>query len=164
MKKVYGVELQVPAGKLPGFYAQVVHKIGDNVRIFDRDQLLFIVETEAERDRLVEILKKHQMAGDLIDLWLLPDTIENSSIQDYGFVSLSDNSYLFADQVAFFQCNESAGSPQDRWAALEQMKEHIIASIPDENGITQYVADRNMTDLIDSIARAYQVAIRWMDG
>ncbi|WP_241254388.1 hypothetical protein [Brevibacillus sp. SYP-B805] len=163
MKRMYGVELQVPSGKLPGFYAQMVHKIGDTVKVFDRDQQLMIVESEAERDKLMEILEKHRMAGDLVDLWLLPAGQESAN-PDYGFVSLSGNSYLLADLVAFFQFNDLEGSPQDRWAALEQMNEHVVASLTDEGGRPLYIVDRSMTDLIDGIARAYRVSVQWMDA
>lgn len=164
MERMYGVEMQVPAGKLPGFYAQVVHKIGDNVEVFDRDQQMFIVKREAEREQLLAILGKHQMAGELIDLWRLPEDIKDAPDSDYGFVSLSGNAYLLADLVAFFQFTQPSGSSQEQWAALQQMKEHILLDITSGSDSPRlYAVDRNLADLIDGIARAYRVNVKWIE-
>ncbi len=164
MERMYGVEMQVPTGKLPGFYAQVVHKIGDSVQVFDRDQQMFIVKTETEREQLVAILSKHQMAGELLDLWRLPDEVKDAPDSDYGFVSISGNAYLLADLVAFFQFTQPSSFSQEQWAALEQMKEHILLEIPhSSNTPALYAVDRSLTDLIDGIARAYRIEVEWIE-
>lgn len=160
---MYGLELHAPEGKLPGFYAQAVHKIGETVQVFDRDQQMLIVASPAERDQLRTILEKYQMAGEEISLWHLGEMDETAAIQDYGFVSLAGHAYLYADQTAFFQFNESVGSAQDRWAALTQMQEHLLASLTSEAGTSLHAAAEHDRDLIDGIARAYQVEVIWLE-
>lgn len=161
IRKLYGVEMDPPAGKLPGFYAQVIHKIGDGVQVFDRDQQLFIVESEDQREKLIEILDHYHMTGELFTLWLLPAGLEEADISDHGFTSASENSYLYDDAVAFFRFHQKTGLPQDRWAALEQMKEHLLVSLPEKSNETLYAVDKNQIDLLNGIARAYQVALQW---
>jgi hypothetical protein len=162
IRKLYGVEMQVPAGKLPGFFAQVIHKIGDNVTVFDRDQQLFIVSSEADRDKLIEIFDKYHLTGDLFGLWLLPEDAEASLAGDYGFSSAAGHTYLYDELVAFFRFDQNEGLAQDRWAALEQMKEHLIASLPENANGMLYIVDKNQVDLIDGIARAYKVSLVWL--
>ncbi|UFJ41890.1 hypothetical protein LOK74_05135 [Brevibacillus humidisoli] len=160
LKRMYGVEVDVSGGKLPGFYAQIVHKIGDSVQVFDRDQQLFIVQSEEERQKLFNILQDRQMAGELFDLWLLPDS--EAEIDDYGFVSLSGRAYLYDTLVAFFRFLPQVGTAEDRWAALQQMEEHLITPVKAESGEVVYIVDRAQTDLIEGIARAFQVKLEWL--
>ncbi|HZG14612.1 MAG TPA: hypothetical protein VE710_06275 [Candidatus Bathyarchaeia archaeon] len=163
LERMYGVEMEAPAGKLPGFYAQVVHKIGEQVAVFDRVQQMLIVKTEEEREQLLTILGKHQMAGESLDLWRLPEGFAETPDSDYGFLGLSGNAYLLADLVTFFQFTEPTSSSQEQWAALEQMKEHILLQIPVENANTPlYAVDRNLSDLIEGIARAYTTQVTWI--
>jgi hypothetical protein len=159
MRRMYGVEMQAPAGKLPGFYAQVIHKIGDNVNVFDRDQQLLIVETEEERKKLTQILEKAQMLGDAFDLWLLPPGTDWPDPADYGFTSDNNHTYAYADQVSLFRMD--AGLAEDSWAALQQMKDHILLSPTASDGSPIYLVDRNLEELMEGIARAYHVSIRW---
>lgn len=161
IRKLYGVEMEVPSGKLPGFYAQVIHKIGDGVQVFDRDQQLFIVENEAERDKLIKILDHYNMTGELFTLWLLPDDVDPAAISDHGFTSTGDHSFLYDDAVAFFRFQPKEGQPQDRWAALEQMKEYLLVSLPEKSNETLHVVDKNQCDLLERIARAYKVSLYW---
>ncbi|WP_126425952.1 hypothetical protein [Brevibacillus marinus] len=160
LKRMYGVEVDAVGGKLPGFYAQIVHKIGAEVRVFDRDGQLYIVESAEERQKLLNILRDRQMAGEQFDLWLVPDSAAN--IDDYGFVSLAGRTYLYDNLVLFFRIQPQVGSAEDRWAAAQQLNEHIIAAFQRENEETVYVADRNQTDLLEGIARAYRVKLEWL--
>jgi len=155
--------MAAPEGKLPGFYAQAVHKIGDSVQVFDRDQQMLIVASEAERDQLRAILEKYQMTGDEFPLWHLGEWTGADAIVDYGFVSLANQAYLYAEQTAFFQFNESVGSAQDRWAALTQMKEHLLVSHSAEDGQALHAVAEHDRELIDGIARAYHVEVIWTE-
>ncbi|MBO8162228.1 MAG: hypothetical protein H0Z34_00745 [Brevibacillus sp.] len=159
-KRMYGVEMDNPAGKLPGFYAQVIHKIGDAVNVFDRDQQLFIVESEEERQKLMQILKERNMLGDVFDLWLLPEG--NANVEDCGFVSLSGHAYLYDTHVAFFRFAPQTGTAQDRWAALQQMEEYLVTHLTTADGESLYVVGRSQMDLMEGIARAYKVEINWV--
>lgn len=158
---MFGVEMDAPKGKLPGFYAQAIRRIGDAVRVFDRDKQLLIVEREEDREKLIAILDCYGMAGERFDLWLLPEGTDASRLGDYGFVSASGRAYLYADLVAFFRLDPSAGTPEDRWAALEQMKEYLIASLPGARGDHLHAVDRDQRELMEKIARAYGAPLVW---
>ncbi|MED3499785.1 hypothetical protein [Brevibacillus agri] len=163
MRHMYGIELAIPDGKLPGFYAQVIHKIGDHVNVFDRDKLLFIVENEAEKDKLEAILQKSQMLGDGFSLLLLPPEAMVGHLDDIGFVSPNDHMFVYADQVALFTVDKASGTPADRWAAAEQWKEHVSGTIPQaEEEETIYLLDSSLTELVEGIAKAYQVQVQWL--
>ncbi|RNB90902.1 hypothetical protein EDM59_00520 [Brevibacillus nitrificans] len=164
MRSMYGVEIQIPAGKLPGFYAQVIHKIGDHVNVFDRDQLLFIVENEDERDKLEEVLRKPNMLKDVFPLLLMPSTAKIESLEDRGFISQNEHLYLYADRIAVFTLPENLGSEPDRWAAHEQLREHLVGQIPGSPAAPapSYIIDSSLTELVEGIARAYQVSLQWI--
>jgi hypothetical protein len=162
MQYMYGVEMQVPAGKLPGFYAQVIHKIGDHVNVFDRDRLLFIVEQAEECEKLKEILDKAKMLGEQFDLLYIPEAkIDN--VDDVGFVSQNERIYLYPEQVALFSLDEQTGDEQDRWAAREQLQEHLVGEIPatDEQPSVMIVQS-SLTELAEGIARAYRISLHWL--
>lgn len=162
MKTMYGVEMQVPSGKLPGFYAQVIHKIGDHVNVFDRDELLFIVENEEECEKLTAILQKADMLGELFPLLNLPPDASLTHLEDVGFVSSNEQRYLYADRVAIFYLAEKAENDQDRWAALQELTEYLLGSIPASNDFPPcYILDQSLTDLAEGIAARYGVTLHW---
>lgn len=163
MKTMYGVEMQVPSGKLPGFYAQVIHKIGDHVNVFDRDELLFIVENEEECEKLTAILQKADMLGELFPLLNLPPDASVTHLEDVGFVSAREQRYLYADRVALFCFAEQADNDQDRWAALQELTEHLLGSIPASNNSQPcYILDQSLTELAEGIAARYGVSLHWL--
>lgn len=163
MRHMYGVEIQVPNGKLPGFYAQVIHKIGDHVNVFDRDKLLFIVEGEEERDKLEAVLEGPNMLGDVFSLLLLPEAAQVESLDDLGFISQNGHLYLYAERVALFTLSDDSENEKDRWAAREQLREHVLGQFPDpSSSATVSIIDSSLPDLVDGIARAYQLSVRWI--
>jgi len=160
---MYGIEMQVPSGKLPGFYAQVIHKIGDHVNVFDREELLFIVANEEECEKLTAILEKADMLGELFPLLYLPADASLTHFEDVGFVSASEQRYLYADRVALFRFADQAEKEQDRWAALQQLTEHLLGSIPaSSDSLASYILDRSLTDLAEGIAKRYGVSLHWL--
>ncbi|MFM1650470.1 hypothetical protein ACI7RC_00050 [Brevibacillus sp. B_LB10_24] len=161
MRHMFGVEMQIPKGKLPGFYAQVIHKIGDAVAVFDRDQQLLIVESETERDKLLAILSKHDMVADEFGLWLVPEEMDVPLLDDYGFTSVSGRRYLYDHLAAPFAVPDQAGADKDRWAALEQLREHLIGTPLQLDGGSVCFADASQTELIEGIAKAFQVTVEW---
>ncbi|WP_400163166.1 hypothetical protein ACAF76_006775 [Brevibacillus sp. TJ4] len=163
MQTVYGVEMQVPTGKLPGFYAQVIHKIGDRVNVFDRDGMLFIVEEADASEELKQILGKAQMLGEEMTLLYIPQGESLARVDDVGFVSQSGRTYLFAEQVALFAVEQEAGDAQDRWAAREQLREHLIGEIAATDGSPAVmVLESSLIELAEGIAKAYHVSLRWL--
>lgn len=162
---MYGVEMQVPSGKLPGFYAQVIHKIGDHVNVFDRDELLFVVENEEECEKLTAILEKADMLGEIFPLLNLPSNASLTHLEDVGFVSASEQRYLYADRVALFCFADPAENMQDRWAALQQLNEHLLGSIPASSDSPHYyILDQSQQDLAEGIATRYGVSLHWLHG
>lgn len=164
MRTVYGIEMQVHAGKLPGFYAQVIHKIGDHVNVFDRDGQLFIVEDENDRDSLAAILAKSSMLGETFPLLLLPPSAHVTNLEDAGFVSQNDHVYLYADRVALFRvAEENTADERDCWAAQEQWKEHLKGEIPaTDTKPAIFIIDSHLIDLVEGIGRAYSVTLTWL--
>lgn len=161
MRHMYGIELKVPAGKLPGFYAQVIHKIGDHVNVFDRDKLLFIIENQTELEKLETILEKSNMLGDAFSLLLLPSATTIDQLDDIGFVSQNEHLYVYADQVAIVTLGDPYHS-EDQWAATEQLREHILGVIPENTQQPEaYLIDQSLIPLAEGIAKAYQVKLVW---
>lgn len=161
LQNMYGIEMEISSGKLPGFYAQVIHKIGDQVELFDRDGQLMIVATSAQLQALAALLDSHGMAGEQFELLLLPDGTEMDQLHDYGFISMLEHVFLYTERIAAFTLETTAGSDADRWAALEQMQEHIIHSLPEVANKTLHLIDKNHVELLEGIARAYQVRLNW---
>ncbi|WP_228728419.1 hypothetical protein [Brevibacillus composti] len=159
---MFGIEMQQAPGKLPGFYAQVIHKIGDHVNVYDRDEQLLIVENEQERDKLIEILEKASMLGEEFPLWLLPANAEMADLDAVGFESQDGHLYVYADRVAAFTLDPAIGAERDRWAALEQMKESILGRIPAAAASdTWYLIDSEQDQLMLGIAKAYGVQLHF---
>lgn len=162
MRHMYGIELNVPAGKLPGFYAQVIHKIGDHVNVFDRDKLLFIVENQAEQEKLATILDKSNMLGEAFSLLPLPPSTTIDQLDDIGFVSQNEHLYVYSDRVALFTLTPQA-KPEDQWAAVEQLREHVLGVIPGaEPEATVYLIDPSLTQLAQGIVKAYEAKLTWL--
>jgi len=162
LRKMFGIEMEVPTGKLPGFYAQAIHKIGDEVTVYDRDQQLFIVENEAERDKLARVLTAFRMHGEAFTLWLLPPDIHVRLLSDYGFSSISDQHYLYDHLILRFRFRENAGTAEDRNAAIAQIKQHILAVV--EEGTNQtYIIDANHKQLLDKVAAVFHTSLEWLN-
>ncbi|GAA4715413.1 hypothetical protein [Brevibacillus fulvus] len=155
----YGIEMQVPSGKLPGFYAQIIHQIGDRLTLFDRDQQLFIV-TPADKEKLIAIFDKYKVTGEIFQLLVLPEQTVVHELADYGFQT-AEHVYVYAERVAFFQISQQEGQPDDRWACEQQLQESFIVSLPEKNGMTLHGVAKNQADLVERTAAAYRVKVIW---
>ncbi|MGN7470062.1 hypothetical protein [Brevibacillus sp. SAFN-007a] len=163
MRPMYGIELAIPDGKYPGFYAQVIPKIEDAVNVFERDQLLFIVEKETEKDKLETLLQTFRLPGDVFSLLLLPEEAVIADLDAIGFVSPRGHRFVYREQVALFTVDKAFGTPADRWAAAEQWKEHVSGTIAQtEQKEPIYLIDSSLTELAQRIADAYSVRIQWL--
>jgi len=156
---VYGVEMKLPEGKRPGYYAQFVKALAANVRLADRDKELLIVEGEAEREALIALLNEYKFEYEEFELLRLPEQAETTPLfADYGFVSISDRAYLYKHLCAVFRFAEAKG---DVGSAIRQMEEHLIARFS-ERGQTHYAVDRTLAELMHGIAKAYKSAIEFV--
>lgn len=162
LSTMFGIEMEIPKGKLPGFYAQAVHKIGEEVDVYDRDKQLIVVSSETDRDKLAQVLRKYQMAGEEFTLWALPAETTMRLLEDYGFTGISGRSYVYQYLVDRFCFDESSGKQEDKAAALAQFCQHVLASFS-EDLQTVYLIDSNHRMLLDNIASRFHVKLIWLD-
>ncbi|AKF94362.1 hypothetical protein NW801_02305 [Brevibacillus laterosporus] len=159
---VYGVEIEMPKGKLPGFYAQFVHKIGEQVKVIDRDKKLMIVSTEDDQQQLLQIAARYQAETECFSLWLLPEGVTSPRLSDYGFISLHDRQYVYANLVSFFRFSANPLT-HDHQEAYEQMEQYILVSFTAKDQ-TIYIVDTNHKELLDQLASRYKVILDWHPG
>ncbi|WP_139489987.1 hypothetical protein [Brevibacillus dissolubilis] len=161
LERAYGLEMEIPSGKLPGFYAQMVHKIGDEVKVADRDQKLFIVDSEEELEKLSAVLTKYQALGERFELWRLPEGALGDRLTDFGFESVNGRLYLYDHLVAFCRVDLNSGAANERVSALEQMKLNVLSVLRGKNE-TVYVVDENHVELVESVAKRFDVQLEWI--
>lgn len=150
--------MELPDGKVPGFYAQIVKALANKVQLFDRDKEMLIVATEEERQSILEIMDHYKVAVEPMELVLLPEDARlTDAFSDYGFSSRADNAYLYHNRVSFFRI--TAKSPDSELKqALQQLEEHLIAVYTDQ-GETVYTVDKQLEELAQGIANAYRCEI-----
>ncbi len=150
-----GLMLDMPTGKLPGFYAQIVKGLAQRVSLFDRDKELLVLNTPPDRDAVLELLKHYHIPSEEMQLLLLPEDSHLYPIfSDYGFTSRAENNYLYKHLVSTFQFSAGLTAASDPQNALLQIEEHLIARfVEDEHFI--YAVDCQFNELMERIARAY---------
>lgn len=150
----YGIDMHLPDGKRPGYYAQVVKALAD-IPLFDRDKETLIVSDETGLDAVIKLMKHYGFQYDELVLLLLPEqTTLRPSYTDYGFESRGGNRYLLEQLIALFRFVPTSEATASMSAALLQMEEHLIASYGtgDES---VYVVDETFIELMHAIAKAY---------
>lgn len=160
----YGVLMSLPDGKLPGFYAQIVKGLAAKATLFDRDKEMLIVDTEHDRDAVIELLVHYKVEYETMELTLLPEAAQVAgTFEDYGFASRAGNSYLYNRLTVLFAFDDQVedNDSTQRQMAILQMEEHVIAKFI-EGGTPIYAADRQLDELIERIARAYRCSIRFL--
>jgi hypothetical protein len=162
MRKI-GISMQLPDGKLPGFYAQIVKGLAEKVQLFDRDKELIILNNEAERDAALKLLAHYRVGSEELELVLLPPESEVSGLfEDYGFVSRMENRYLYSVRAAFFMFTNNDAPDAEPEQALLQMDEFLVARYPGETG-TVYVTDKDSKELMGKIGAAYSCSVRFLE-
>lgn len=162
IQRMIVVEMEMPKNKLPGFYAQIVHKIGDQVKIFDRYLIFFVVEDRTQANKLHQIFEKYQVKWEDYEAWVLPPDTNIPLIDDYGFTGILGNKFLFAHQVIPFQLLQGDAG-DSRWAVIQQLQDHIIAQVPNPTG-TIYFIDSSYLELAIQLAQRYHVVVAVIDG
>ncbi|MBO9604944.1 MAG: hypothetical protein J7639_03290 [Paenibacillaceae bacterium] len=161
MERKIGLDMQLPEGKQPGFYAQIVKGLADKTTLFDRDKELLVVNDERECEAALEVLQHYKVPADRLELLLLPEGAQLYGLfADYGFASRTERHYLYEHLVWPFALvvPDRAASAEPKQALL-QMEEHLIASYNKGNGQTALVTDREFTELMERIARAYGCSV-----
>jgi hypothetical protein len=163
MKK-YALMMNMPEGKLPGFYAQIVKALANKAVLFDRDKELLIMSTPEERNSTAEVLDRYHIDYEELGLYLLPEHASlAATADDYGFTSRSGNVYLYEHLVSFFRFTDSTASSQEAHQAYLQMEEHIVAGYTNHS-TTLYAVDTTLQELIPGIAKAYGCSVEFVSG
>jgi hypothetical protein len=151
--------LDMPEGKLPGFYAQIVKGLAQRVTLFDRDKELLVLNSIEERDAVLELLEHYHIPSEEMNLLLLPsDSDLSPSFSDYGFTSRAERHYLYEHLVSIFIFSDSSNPLAERLNALLQMNEHLIAQFLIDT-VPYYAVDRQFTELMERIGAAYHCSV-----
>jgi hypothetical protein len=151
--------LDMPEGKLPGFYAQIVKGLAQRVSLFDRDKELLVLNTIQDRDAVLELLEHYRIPSEEMQLLLLPSNSDlYPTFSDYGFTSRAERHYLYERLVSTFRFSEVRTTQSDLDNALLQMNEHLIARFLIDND-PSYAVDRQFNELIERIAYAYGCSV-----
>jgi hypothetical protein len=151
--------LDLPEGKLPGFYAQIVKGLAQRVDLFDRDKELLVLNTLEERNAVLELLAHYHVPSEEMKLLLLPpDSLLYVVFTDYGFTSRAERNYLYDHLISIFSLIDTSNALAEPNQALLQMKEHLVAQFID-NDTVYYAVDRQFVELIVRIARAYHCTV-----
>jgi hypothetical protein len=147
--------LDMPEGKLPGYYAQIVKGLAQRVSLFDRDKELLVLNTTQDRDAVLELLEHYHIPSEEMQLLLLPSDADlYPSFSDYGFTSRAERHYLYGHLVSTFRFSELRTAQSDPENALLQIEEHLIARFIKDN-VPIYAVDRQFNELMERIAIAY---------
>ncbi|RKP55250.1 hypothetical protein D7Z26_08555 [Cohnella endophytica] len=162
IQRMIGLEMILPEGKPPGFYAHIVKGIADSSPPYDRFKELLIYESEAQLPQALEVLEHYRVPSEHVALLLLPaDLIEQGDLyEDYAIVTRNGNAFIDLSLTAVFALN--AAKPEAEAApALLQLKEHLVASLT-VDGEKLHLVDRQLAELAERIAKAYGCGLRWL--
>lgn len=161
LERKIGLDMQLPEGKLPGFYAQIVKGLADKVTLFDRDKELLVVNDDSECDAALGVLGHYKVPAERLELLLLPEGAQRRGLfADYGFTTRAERHYLYEHLVwpfALATPDRAAGAEPEQ--ALLQMEEHLIVSYEEGDGRAVHVTDREFAELMERIARAYGCSV-----
>jgi hypothetical protein len=150
--------MDLPDGKVPGFYAQIVKALASKATLFDRDKEMLILDSDKERQAVLEIMEKYKITVEPMELALLPaDAKLYAAFSDYGFTSRAEHCYLYRKLICPFRLI-SGHSSAEREQALQQLEEHLIAQFIVDNEPV-YVVDQQLEELAQGIAKAYRCEI-----
>ncbi len=156
----YGVEMSDPGALQAGSISGIIKEAAAEVRVMDRDELLFIVERPEEAGRLEEILQSRGLYNETYTLILITDGAITPLFSDYGFESQAGGRYVYADMADGFYVTD--GDSTQIKLALQQMQEHLIGKDTD-GGRAVYLYDRQHKELMERFARAYRITIEFLN-
>jgi hypothetical protein len=160
MKKVYGIEMIKPSDKLPGFIGQIVKKTAEIVHVIDRDENVLIVDDEKGANDLINYYESKGILGETYNLYALEHPYHYPTFTDYGFISVSEKSYLFEETSIPFQIN--GGDDEQIKMAMLQFEEHLIGEERSQKKL--YFVDRQLQELILGVAAAYKINVSFVSS
>lgn len=153
-----GLMMDLPEGKIPGFYAQIVKALAGKVELFDRDKEMLIVSNEEQQRAALDVMAHFNIETSIMELRLLKEEAELTDLfSDYGFTSRADHNYLYDKIVVSFRFTPNSPAVEVEQAAL-QVEEHLIAQYKDGDNKV-YIVDRQLEELMHGIAKAYRCSI-----
>jgi len=69
----FAVIMQLPDGKLPGFYAQVIKALATKAHVFDRQKEILIIENMTELTPIDQILNQYNIEYEIVPVVHLPN-------------------------------------------------------------------------------------------
>jgi hypothetical protein len=161
LKRLFGLEMNLPDGKIPGFYAQIVKGIAERAPLFDRYKELLIFDSEDHLPAVLQLLEHYRVTSERCDLLLIPPEGfgQGDLYEDYAIVTRNDNLFVDLALTALFTL-DAAKPDAEPAPALQQLKEHLIGQWV-KDGITLYFIDRQLTELAERIALAYGCKVEW---
>ncbi|SDC73332.1 hypothetical protein SAMN02799630_01327 [Paenibacillus sp. UNCCL117] len=168
----YALDLSLPGGKRPGYYAQIIKALAERTTVSDRDKELLVFASAGDREAALPVMAQYAVPTEELDLLLLPNSFRpRPAFTDYGFRSRLERAYLYAATAVLFQLQPAAGSddsaagaarsPEPRLAAA-QLEEHLLGDwkAPDEG--TCFAMGAEHDELAVGIARAYGCTVHWL--
>lgn len=159
----FGLRMELPEGKLAGYYAQIVKALAETVSLYDRDKELIVVSSAEEQSDVARTLAKFKITWEPIPLWLLPEDARiGPQASDYGFTSKFGNHYLYADITEIFRLSETQKADAETAPAILQFDEHIIASYELPEAV-YYAVESHLKETIEGIAERYGVSVSFLE-
>lgn len=150
--------MELPDGKLPGFYAQVIKALAAKAPLFDRDKELLIFSAQEEREAAYPIMEQYRIPYEAIDLLLLPAPVDaKPTLTDFGLISRSENVYVYHHSVCLFKL-QAEGPDSEPDQAAQQMDEHLLARYS-QDGEIRFVAEAQSDELMIGIAKAFRCTV-----
>ncbi|WP_281888161.1 hypothetical protein [Paenibacillus sp. YYML68] len=171
--RTYALAMELPEGKRAGYYAQIVKALAQKAPVFDRDKELLIFAELEQRQAAEPIMEQYAVPAELLDLLLLPEAARlRPSFSDYGFTSLLQRHYVYADTVSAFRLRAltdatdtspaATSRPPDPVSAAAQLEEHVLADWLEANGERCFAIERQHDVLAARIAMAYGCTVDWL--
>jgi hypothetical protein len=161
LKKMFGVEMNLPDGKLPGFYAQIVKGIAERAPLYDRYKELLIFDSVDPLPAVLQLLDHYRVPSEQCDLLFIPTEGfgQGDLYEDYAIITRNENLFIDLALTALFFLDASKPGAEPA-PALEQLKEHLIGQWMND-GVTLYLMDRQLAELAERIALAYGCKVVW---
>ncbi|MFS1513491.1 hypothetical protein VQL36_13765 [Chengkuizengella sp. SCS-71B] len=156
----HAVIMDLPEGKIPGYYAQVVKSLANKTNLFDRDKEVLIVNSKKELESVIEVMDHFKINYDTCTLFVLPEDAKLAThYSDYGFTSKFGNTYLYENLTSIFYFTQSQETNTSQ--AIDQIEEHKLAEYS-LGTLTYYAVEKHLEELIEGISKAYHCQIKFI--
>jgi hypothetical protein len=162
LERKVGLDMQLPDGKIPGFYAQIIKGIAQHATLFDRYKELLIFDSNQDLSSVIKLLEHYRVPSQRCELLLLPsEGLEQGDLfADYAIITRNENNFIDLGLTAVFTLN-AAKPDAETVPALLQLEEHLIGKIL-HNNVTIHLLDRQLTELAERVAIAYGCQVDWL--